>query len=33
MNERIKDIALDCIVKNLATDCWVFTDEEFNQFA
>jgi len=32
MNELAHDIALDVIVKNVASDDWVFTDSEFKQF-
>lgn len=33
MNDRIKDQALDAIVKHIAVDAWVFTDEELEKFA
>lgn len=33
MNERIKDLALECIVENIASPCWVFTNAEFEKFA
>lgn len=33
MNDRIKDLALDAIVKHIAVDAWVFTDEELEKFA
>lgn len=33
MNTLIKDFALDAIVKNIAVDAWVFTDEELDAFA
>lgn len=33
MNERIRDLALDAIVKNAAADLWVFTDAELEKFA
>lgn len=33
MNGRIKDLALDAIVKHIAVDAWVFTDEELEKFA
>jgi capsid portal protein len=33
MNERIKDLALDAIVENVASEAWVFTDSELEKFA
>ena len=33
MNERIRDLALECIVENIASPVWVFTDAELDQFA
>jgi hypothetical protein len=33
MNERIRDLALDAIVENIASEKWVFTDEELQKFA
>lgn len=33
MNERFKDLALECIVENIAAPAWVFTDAEFDKFA
>ena len=33
MNDRIKDMALDAIVRYPAVDAWVFTDEELKKFA
>ena len=33
MNERIKDLALDAIVENVASEAWVFTDAELEKFA
>ena len=33
MTDRIKDLALDAIVKNIAVDAWVFTDHELETFA
>lgn len=33
MNERIRDLALDAIVKNIAVEAWVFTDDELEKFA
>ena len=33
MNDRIKDLALDAIVKHIAVDAWIFTDEELEKFA
>ena len=33
MNERIKDLALEAIVKHIAADAWVFTDAELEKFA
>ena len=32
MNERVKDLALDAIVKHIASEAWVFTDAELEQF-
>ncbi len=31
-NDRIKDFALEAIVKNIAVDAWVFTDKELEKF-
>lgn len=31
MNERIKDLALDAIVENVASEAWVFTDAELGK--
>ena len=33
MNERVKDLALSVIVENVASETWVFTDEELTKFA
>jgi hypothetical protein len=33
MNERIRDLALNAIVENIAAEGWVFTDQELQQFA
>jgi hypothetical protein len=33
MNERIRDLALDAIVENIAAEGWVFSDQELQQFA
>ncbi|MFZ9611310.1 MAG: hypothetical protein ACO294_11480, partial [Methylococcales bacterium] len=33
MNDRIKDLALDAIVENIASEAWVFTDSELEKFA
>lgn len=33
MNDRIKDLALDAIVKHIAVDAWIFTDDELEKFA
>lgn len=33
MNERIRDLALEAIVKNIASEAWVFTDAELVAFA
>jgi hypothetical protein len=33
MNERIKDLAVEVIVKNISADAWVFTDLELEKFA
>jgi hypothetical protein len=33
MNDRFKDLALECIVENIAAPAWVFTDAEFEKFA
>jgi hypothetical protein len=33
MNERIRDLALDAIVENIAAEGWVFTDQELQKFA
>ena len=33
MHTRIKDFALDAIVKNIAVNAWVFTDAELDAFA
>jgi hypothetical protein len=33
MNKRIRDLALDAIVENIASEKWVFTDEELQKFA
>lgn len=32
MNDKYKDIALECSVKYIASPEWVFTDAEFKQF-
>lgn len=32
MNERIKELAVEAIVKNIASNEWVFTDEELVKF-
>jgi hypothetical protein len=32
MNERIRDLALDAIVENIAAEGWVFTDQELQRF-
>lgn len=32
MNERIKDLALECIVKHISSDVWMFTTEELERF-
>ena len=33
MNDRIRDLALDAIVENIAAEGWVFTDQELQRFA
>lgn len=33
MNERIRDLALDALVENIASEKWVFTDAELERFA
>jgi hypothetical protein len=33
MNERIRDLALNAIVENIAAEGWVFTDQELQKFA
>jgi hypothetical protein len=33
MNERIRDLALDAIVENIAAEGWVFSDDELQKFA
>jgi len=33
MNERIRDLALNAIVENIAAEGWVFSDQELQQFA
>jgi len=33
MNTKIQDLALNAIVKNIASEAWVFTDEELETFA
>jgi hypothetical protein len=33
MNERIRDLALDALVENIASEKWVFTEEELERFA
>jgi hypothetical protein len=32
MNDRIRDLALDAIVENIAAEGWVFTDQELQRF-
>ncbi len=32
MNERIKDLAIEAIVENIASEAWVFTDNELEKF-
>ena len=32
MNERIRDLALNAIVENIAAEGWVFTDQELRRF-
>ena len=32
MNERIRDLALESIVKYIAAEAWVFTDSELEKF-
>ena len=32
MNERIRDLALESIVKCIAAEAWVFTDSELEKF-
>jgi hypothetical protein len=33
MNEKIRDLALNAIVENIAAEGWVFSDQELQQFA
>jgi|688.fasta_scaffold1329983_1 ABC-type uncharacterized transport system ATPase subunit len=33
MNDRIRDLALDAIVENIAAEGWVFSDDELQKFA
>jgi len=33
MNDRIRDLALDAIVENIAAEGWVFTNQELQRFA
>lgn len=33
MNQNIKDIALDCIIENIASPAWVFTEDELSLFS
>ena len=33
MNPRIRDFALEAIVKNIASEEWVFSDTELEKFA
>ena len=33
MNDRIKDLALEVIVENIASEAWVFTNAELDKFA
>jgi hypothetical protein len=33
MNERIRDLALNAIVENIAAEGWVFSDDELQKFA
>lgn len=32
MNKLIKELALEALVENIASEKWVFTDEELNRF-
>jgi hypothetical protein len=32
MNERIRDLAIESIVKNITAEDWTFTDEELEKF-
>lgn len=32
MNKLISDLALEALVENIASEKWVFTDEELNRF-
>jgi hypothetical protein len=33
VNEKIRDLALNAIVENIASEKWVFTDQELQVFA